>query len=387
MEIKNTKLSDSKEKLMYQLNSLNDTNVDLEAELLKKDEEILILKKKEKVSRKSISHLQKDLLAATSNLKTVRGDLSKSKAELSIFKEESAVEAVTENIDAEIDVEGKSKDIEERMDDESDEEETSHDSDDTADETKDSTLNQSVPPSSAESSTESSANITGVKPLKKTSEIYNEESDDDTSFILKKPAEKAPAKPDEEEDNFTDLPADDSFLHPPTSSFKLGKNLVKNYAKRSVRDAAPPPRPLRSNCSNNNTVTVFNQRISFQAVRNSAKAPHDAKEYGSKACGLHPYCSNKWSGGEDIGLVYVLSPDFHPSYDDTCWVCWGHVEASLSGMEVQTQEKVPVSSTPKNNKPRRTSSKLINAPVKKTSKKTRLEDEFKPSDTEEGAEK
>ena len=54
-------------------------------------------------------------------------------------------------------------------------------------------------------------------------------------------------------------------------------------------------------------------------------------------------------------------------------------------MEVQTQEKVPVSY--KNNKPRRTSSNLINAPVKNTSKKTRLEDEFKPSDTEEFAEK
>ena len=122
---------------MYQLNYLSDTNDDLKAELLKKDEEILILKKKDKVARKSISHLQKDLLAATKNLKTVRGDLGKSKAELRIFKEESAVETVTGNKAAWIDEEDKSKGTEEVKD---DEEETSNDSDDTADETKDSPL-------------------------------------------------------------------------------------------------------------------------------------------------------------------------------------------------------------------------------------------------------
>ena len=45
----------------------------------------------------------------------------------------------------------------------------------------------------------------------------------------------------EEEESLGDLAADDSFFHPPSSSKKIGKHLIKNYEKRSGRHAAPPP--------------------------------------------------------------------------------------------------------------------------------------------------
>ena len=117
------------------------------------------------------------------------------------------------------------------------------------------------------------------------------------------------------------------------------------------------------------------------------RTPHNFDEYGTKVCGLHPYCSNKWSGGEDIGLAFVVSPDFHPSFEDNCWVCWEHVAASLAGMEVQTQEKVPISSTPKNSRTRRAGTKLTNAPMKKSSKKPKLEEESKASEAEKSDQK
>ena len=117
------------------------------------------------------------------------------------------------------------------------------------------------------------------------------------------------------------------------------------------------------------------------AVRDTAKTQHNSEEWGTKPCGLHPYCSNKLSGGEDIGLVYIVSPVFHPKYERTCWCCWHHVEASLAGMEVQTQlkNKGLVTSTPKNSKTKRTG--LSNAPIKKTSKKPRTK--TAPEDTDD----
>ena len=109
------------------------------------------------------------------------------------------------------------------------------------------------------------------------------------------------------------------------------------------------------------------------AVRETAKTQHDAVEWGSKPCGLHPYCSTKLFGGEDIGLIYIVSPVFHPSYERTCWGCWHHAEASLAGMEVQTQlkNKSAVTSTPKNSRTKRSGPGLTNAPVKKSTKKSR----------------
>ena len=82
---------------------------------------------------------------------------------------------------------------------------------------------------------------------------------------------------------------------------KVGKNLISHYDKRTSRDAAPP-RNLR-NSKTNNAVTIFNNQITFTAVRGSAITTHDWDTYDTQVCGLHPYCSNKLQGGKDIGLL------------------------------------------------------------------------------------
>ena len=173
----------------------------------------------------------------------------------------------------------------------------------------------------------------------------------------------------------------------PYSLQKVGENIVKNFAKRGNRHAAPPSRPLRNNNSNSNTVTILNQKISFIAVRDATKTPHDGEEFGTRPCGLSPYCNQKWTGGEDIGMVKVISPDFHPKFEEDCWVCWVHTEASLAGMEAQTQvqDKVLTTSTPKNARTKRSGTALTNAPMKKSAKKSKpiAETEAKASNTEE----
>ena len=201
-------------------------------------------------------------------------------------------------------------------------------------------------------------------------ELYS----DDDDFIIRKPAKKSVSTSQEGEECLGNLADDDSFFNPPSSSKKVGRNIVKNFEKRSGRHAAPPTRPLRNNSSNNNTVTVLNDSISFLAVRETAKSQHNGGDFGTVPCGLHPYCNAKLYGGEDIGLVYVVSPVFHPSYEKTAWCCWHHAEASLGGMEVQTQSKNrgPVSSTPKNARTKKTGPELTNAPMKKSSKKLKV---------------
>ena len=79
LEQKTAKLANSKHKLTAEVATLNGTVDDLETELMKKNEEVLILVKKEKVAKQSIRHLQKDLLSATAKLKTARGEISKLK--------------------------------------------------------------------------------------------------------------------------------------------------------------------------------------------------------------------------------------------------------------------------------------------------------------------
>ena len=57
-------------------------------------------------------------------------------------------------------------------------------------------------------------------------------------------------------------------------------------------------------------------------------------------------------GGEDIGLVFVISPEFHEKYERETWACYYHAEASMNGQEVQLQGKLEDTApeTPKNSK-------------------------------------
>ena len=78
-------------------------------------------------------------------------------------------------------------------------------------------------------------------------------------------------------------------------------------------------------------------------------------------------------------------PDFHPSYERNCWCCWYHCEASLKGIEVQTQKKALVSSTPRTTRTEKQGKDLTSAPVKKTSKKpkNKADDTFEQTSDDE----
>lgn len=75
LEMKNAKLTDSNNKLKAQAENLLGNVAELESEMLKKDEEIMVLLKKDKVARKSRKHLQHDLLTATMTNKSTRADI------------------------------------------------------------------------------------------------------------------------------------------------------------------------------------------------------------------------------------------------------------------------------------------------------------------------
>ena len=53
------------------------------------------------------------------------------------------------------------------------------------------------------------------------------------------------------------------------------------------------------------------------------------------------------------------------------WCCWYHANASIDGIEVQTQKKALLSSTQKTLKSAQTGADLTNAPMKKSTKKTK----------------
>ena len=93
----------------------------------------------------------------------------------------------------------------------------------------------------------------------------------------------------------------------------------------------------------------LNTQISFFAIGETAKTNHDDKLFGIKPCGLYPSCSNILRGGEDIGLVKVISPDHHVNVGQQAWACWYHV----------------VKDTPKYQKTAQKTPEVIWAPVKK----------------------
>jgi hypothetical protein len=354
LEVKNAKLKSSKINLKQQISML-------EASLESKEDELKVISRKEKAAKKSVTHLQKDLLAASNDLKVVREQRDKLKIKLG--EAEDDVENTTENPAEES--EAKST----KSESESEDEEGTDDTKKTEVEKEDDESAEEKKETLPKLATKDTATLV---PIKGDTSNEDSESTDDEDFTIKKPSKKLPV-PFKDGEELEELSEDDSFLNPPTTTMKVGKNLISNYDKKTSRDAAPP-RNLR-NSNTNNTVTVFNNQITFTAVRGSAKTTHDYDTYGTQACGLHPYCSNKLQGGEDIGLLYIISPLFHPNYEKNAWCCYYHAKASIDGIEVQTQKKALVTSTPKTSKVARTGADLANAPMKKSTKKSKTKAE------------
>ena len=112
-------------------------------------------------------------------------------------------------------------------------------------------------------------------------------------------------------------------------------------------------------------MTCLNEQISFIAVNAKSVAKHDGATYGIKPCRLFPYCSEMFKGGEDIALVYVVSPVGHQYYEQECWVCEMHARASMNREEVQIIQKNIATDTPKN----KAKLETPKAPKKSTRKK------------------
>jgi len=129
---------------------------------------------------------------------------------------------------------------------------------------------------------------------------------------------------------------DDSFNNPPVMKKKVGQHLVQNFERRRSKDAQLGSRAVKYS-NRNFTATSLNNKIFFIAVGEKARTKHDVEEYGITPCGLYPYCSNLFRGGEDIAKVYIISPDFHVKYEKETWACFYHAEASMNGQEIQIQ--------------------------------------------------
>ena len=99
LEIKTAKLVESKQKLNVEVDKLNGDIEDLEAKLIKNEEEVLMLVKKEKVAKQSSKHLQRDLLTVPNQLKSVNLKIIKLKAgiaDTSIDDEDVVKESTTD---------------------------------------------------------------------------------------------------------------------------------------------------------------------------------------------------------------------------------------------------------------------------------------------------
>ena len=84
-------------------------------------------------------------------------------------------------------------------------------------------------------------------------------------------------------------------------------------------------------------------------------------------------CKQKWHKGEEIGLVFIIPPEFHVSCKDNAWVGWSDTKASMDGIESQISEKVPVIpvTSTQVNKPLKKGPKIVQAPMKKSSKRVK----------------
>ena len=197
-----------------------------------------------------------------------------------------------------------------------------------------------------------------------------------------KARKKKKTKKAEEDDIMKDfeieaLKDDDSFMNPPSSVRTVGKFQVKNFQTRSSKDPAPHPEDLKY-ANQKPAATCLNNKISFVASSEPRKTKHDHGQWGDRPCALYPVCSNIFRGQEDIGRVKIISPDFHANLNEDGWACWYHVDASLNGIEVQTQAKFVIKDTPKTTKSKKVG--ITAAPTKKVnlSNKPRFEAENSP---------
>ena len=163
----------------------------------------------------------------------------------------------------------------------------------------------------------------------------------------------------------------------PLSVRTVGKYQVKNFQSRSSKDPAPHPEDLKY-ANQKPAATCLNNKISFVALPEPRKTKHDHARWGDRPCALYPTCSNIFRGHEDIGLVKIISPDFHANLNEESWACFYHVDASLNGIEVQTQAKFVVKDTPKTNKTKKATD--ITAAPKKSNQpsKPRFDAEHSP---------
>ena len=91
---------------------------------------------------------------------------------------------------------------------------------------------------------------------------------------------------------------------------------------------------------------------------------YQVRNLTDRPCALYPTCSNIFCGQRDTGLVKIISPDFHTNLNEVSWACFYHVDASLNGIEVQTQAKFVVKDTSKTNKSKKVTD-ITAAPTKK----------------------
>ena len=134
--------------------------------------------------------------------------------------------------------------------------------------------------------------------------------------------------------------SEDIFLASDTefedSNIRIGNSVVQNYIKPKYSAASGISTPSKYISQNfKPVVTTINNSIIFVAVSGS-KGKHNPAN-GNGFCGLSPECNIKWNENSPIGQVFIFDSIHHPNNLKERWVCWHHVEASMSGTKLQIQ--------------------------------------------------
>ena len=203
----------------------------------------------------------------------------------------------------------------------------------------------------------------------------------------------------ESQDMFNDseviLASDDEF---PDFAERIDKYEIKNFKspKYCATKGLKGPEKYSKGIFKPTPCTLNNRVIFISA--GSTTVPHKPKSNYNSFCGLSPTCSIKWTAGTYIARVCIFETVNHPKNNKEVWCCSHHNQASMDGIQLQTQAIARRHSAGSGNNPQVkddvtkdeeeeevTGIKALDSPIfKKDAKKESLKDRGASSNSKNG---
>ena len=178
---------------------------------------------------------------------------------------------------------------------------------------------------------EGSKDVVNVKEVA----ITTNEEDRESSPILTKKDKK-------NEDYYADykiedFPSDEEWET--VSRKNVGNFIIYNHtnAKDSrSRTVKLPKRVIAA--AKRFTMTSMNNKAMFIVLNANSVSKHNPGK-GRPSCGLSPACSATWKKDDPIAMIFLFDVPENPFNETEVWVCKHHQEASISGVNLQTQKQ------------------------------------------------